>query len=231
MKVLRCIAIDDEPMALIVIEQFCQRKGNLKLETFSEPRVGMLAIQQQKPDLVFLDIQMNSISGLTIANDLPHECSFIFTTAHAQYALEGFDLDAVDFLHKPFSYDRFEKAVDKVFRRMESMDMENPVRNLVVKQEYNNVTIELLDITYIEALGNYIKIYRESGGYVLSRMKMKDVQELLPPHLFTRVHRSYIIAIRKVEKFTKNNILLKGVHKTVPVGKCYATELSKLLSE
>ena len=231
MKALRCIAIDDEPMALLVIEQFCLRKGNMDLTTFSEPRVGLSAILKEKPDLVFLDIQMNSISGLTIANALPRECCFIFTTAHAQYAMEGFDLDAVDFLHKPFSYERFEKAVDKVFRRMESKEAEDAAKTIVVKQEYNNVSIELKDITYVEALGNYIKIYRESGGYVLSRMNMKNMQALLPVHLFSRVHRSYIIAIRKVEKFTKNTILLRGVSKPVPVGKCYVAELSKLLGD
>ena len=94
---LKCIAIDDEPMALLVIEQFCRRKGGIELTTFSEPRVGLEEIVRCKPDLVFLDIQMNSISGLEIADTLPRECCFIFTTAHAQYALEGFNLDAVDF--------------------------------------------------------------------------------------------------------------------------------------
>ena len=101
MKKIKCIAIDDEPLALLVISQFCERKGNIGLEE----------IIRKKPDLVFLDIEMNSISGLDIAHILPHDTCFIFTTAHAQYALDGFDLNATDFLHKPFSYERFEKAI------------------------------------------------------------------------------------------------------------------------
>ena len=105
MKKFSCIAIDDEPLALLVITQFCERFGNLDLSTFSEPRIGLEEIKRHKPDLVFLDIEMNSINGLDIAHALPRECCFIFTTAHAQYALNGFDLDAVDFLHKPFAYE------------------------------------------------------------------------------------------------------------------------------
>lgn len=96
-RTLKCIAIDDEPMALLVIEQFCRRKGGMELTVFSEPRVGLEAIRRDKPDLVFLDIQMNSINGLEIADTLPSESCFIFTTAYAEYALEGFNLDAVDF--------------------------------------------------------------------------------------------------------------------------------------
>ena len=107
---ISCIAIDDEPLALLVISRFCERRGDIDLKTFSEPRVGIEQIRLLKPDLVLLDIEMNSISGLDVAGALPCECCFIFTTAHAQYALDGFDLDAVDFLHKPFAYERFDQA-------------------------------------------------------------------------------------------------------------------------
>lgn len=157
---LKCIAIDDEPMALLVIEQFCQRKGGIELTTFSEPIIGLEEIRHNEPDLVFLDIQMNSINGLEIADTLPEKCCFIFTTAYAQYALEGFNLDAVDFLHKPFSYERFEVALEKARRRIESRRHPIP-EYLTVKQEYNNVNIPLSDILYIEALGNYVKIFRK----------------------------------------------------------------------
>ncbi|HJB73659.1 MAG TPA: response regulator, partial [Candidatus Barnesiella merdigallinarum] len=168
MKKATCIAIDDEPLALLVITQFCERFGGLELTTFSEPLVGLEEIRRCKPDLVFIDIEMNSISGLDIARDLPEECCFIFTTAHAQYALNGFELDAVDFLHKPFAYERFEKAVEKAIRRIETERDRTP-DSIVVKQEYNNVTIPTNDILYIEAMENYTKIFRESGGYILSR--------------------------------------------------------------
>ena len=178
MRTITCIAIDDEPMALLVIEQFCRRKGGMELTTYSEPHVGLEEIRRRKPDLVFLDIQMNSISGLEIADLLPRECCFIFTTAHAQYALDGFNLDAVDFLHKPFAYERFEIAVEKAIRRLEARPAAVP-DCLVVKQEYSNVSIALEDILYIEALGNYIKIFRSSGGYVLSHTNLKSIQKML----------------------------------------------------
>lgn len=163
--VLKCVAIDDEPMALLVIEQFCKRKGGMELTTFSEPHIGLKEIRRTNPDLVFLDIHMDSISGLDIAGTLPEGCCFIFTTAYAEYALEGFNLDAVDFLHKPFSYERFEIAVEKVLRRIEFRRSSVP-ECLVVKQEYSNVNIPLSDILYIEALGNYVKIVRSSGDTV-----------------------------------------------------------------
>ena len=221
MRPITCIAIDDEPMALLIIEQFCRRKGNITLSTFSEPSTGLRAIEETEPDLVFLDIEMNSISGLDIAKELSPDCCFIFTTAHANYALEGFDLDAVDFLLKPFSYERFEKAVDKALRRMEpqSAILQD---TLIVKQEYCNVSIPMDDITYIEALGNYVKIFRLSGGYVLSHTNMKAIMNQLPQQAFIRIHRSFIIAASKVEKYTKNYVKIVGKAAALPVGKKYA---------
>lgn len=99
---IRCVAIDDEPPALDIIEKFCQRIGNIELHKFNDPAEGLAAVQQSKPDIVFLDIEMDGINGLRIASQLPEGTCFIFTTAYLQYALEGFDLDAVDYLHKPF---------------------------------------------------------------------------------------------------------------------------------
>ena len=228
MKPITCIAIDDEPMALLIIEQFCLRKGNISLTTFCEPSTGLHAIEKTEPELVFLDIQMNSIDGLEIASRLPSKCCFIFTTAHAQYALEGFNLDAVDFLHKPFSYERFEKAVNKALRRIESSSPP-PVENLVVKQEYCNVSIPVNDITYIEALGNYIKIFRLSGGYILSHTNMKNILCELPKNKFIRIHRSFIISIDKVKYFTKNKVKIEGNNSCVPIGKRYSEEAYKKL--
>lgn len=229
MRIISCIAIDDEPMALLVIEQFCRRKGGMELTTYSEPHVGLEEICRRKPDLVFLDIQMNSISGLEIANSLPRECCFIFTTAHAQYALDGFNLDAVDFLHKPFAYDRFEVAVEKAIRRLDIRSAAVP-DCLVVKQEYSNVSIALEDILYIEALGNYTKIFRESGGYVLSHTNLKTIQAMLPVNSFLRIHRSYVISVKKVERFTKNYIQLEKTSILLPIGECYASQVNQVLT-
>ncbi len=225
---LKCIAIDDEPMALLVIEQFCRRRGGMELLTFSEPRVGLEAICRQKPDLVFLDIQMNSLNGLEIADVLPHECCFIFTTAYAEYALEGFNLDAVDFLHKPFSYERFEMAVEKVLRRIDARRV--PMfEYLVVKQEYNNVSIPLSDILYVEALGNYVKIVRVSGGHVLTRTNLKTITDMLPEEAFLRIHRSYVVSISSIISFTRTRVKLKGLVENLPVGAQYAGQVAEVL--
>lgn len=223
-KKITCIAIDDEPLALLVIARFCERRGGIKLTTFSEPRIGLKEIIHSKPDLVFLDIEMNSISGIEIAHSLPQECCLIFTTAHAEYALEGFDLDAADFLHKPFAYDRFEIAVEKALRRIESRQSRTP-ENIVIKQEYNNVTIAVSEILYVEAMGNYVKIYRTRGGYVLSRTNMKAIRELLPENRFLRIHRSYMIAVDKVERFSKSKIKLTGKDTLLPIGQLFANKV------
>lgn len=225
---LKCIAIDDEPMALLVIEQFCHRKGNMELLTFSEPRVGLEEIRLRKPDLVFLDIHMNSLSGLEIADTLPSECCFIFTTAYAEYALEGFNLDAVDFLHKPFSFERFDVAVDKALRRIDMRYAPVP-ECLIVKQEYNNVSIPLGDILYVEALGNYVKIVRISGGHVLTRTNLKSITDMLPEGAFLRIHRSYVISVSAVVSFTRTRVELKGMNEGLPIGAQYASQVLDIL--
>ena len=234
MKPISCIAIDDEPLALLIISRFCERKGGMALTTFNEPRIGLQEIIRRKPDLVFLDIEMNSISGLDLAQSLPKGCCLIFTTAHAQYALDGFNLDAVDFLHKPFAYERFERAVEKAIRYIETHRAASEgtlPETIVVKQEYNNITIPINDIIYIEALENYIKIFRTNGSYILSHINMKALHELLPQHAFLRVHRSYIIPIHKVERLSKQEIRLIGLPTPIPVGRRYAQEVYALLSQ
>lgn len=227
---LRCIAIDDEPMALLIIEQFCRRKGGIELTTFSEPTIGLEEIRMKEPDLVFLDIHMNSINGLEIADTLPEKCCFIFTTAYAQYALEGFNLDAVDFLHKPFSYERFEVAVEKAIRRIESKRHHSP-EYLIVKQEYNNVSIPLSDILYIEALGNYVKIFRKSGGHVLTRTNLKAITDLLHVHDFLRIHRSYVIPISSVVSFSRSKVEIEGNVEELPIGSQYVASVMDTLGK
>ena len=171
---------------------------------------------------------MNSTSGLDIAHALPPESCLIFTTAHAQYALNGFELDAVDFLHKPFAYERFEKAVEKALRFIEAKRNKVP-ENIIIKQEYNNISVTTSDILYIEAMENYTKIFRTSGNYILSRTSLKAIQKMLPKDRFLRTHRSYIISINKIERFSKREITLKGCSATIPIGRQYAENVySKL---
>lgn len=226
---ISCIAVDDEPLALLVISRFCERRGDIDLVTFNEPRIGLDEIMRRKPDLVLLDIEMNSISGLDMAGSLPRECCFIFTTAHAQYAINGFDMDAVDFLHKPFAYERFEQAIEKARRRIHTRRTIK-TDNLVVKQEYNNISIPMDDILYVEAMGNYVKILRRSGGYVLSRTGIQALSGQLPAGRFLRVHRSYIIPLHGVEYFSKREVKIAGRAVPVPIGRRYADTAYDVLS-
>ena len=172
---------------------------------------------------------MNSISGLDIAHVLPPESCLIFTTAHAQYALDGFDLDAVDFLHKPFAYERFEKAVEKAIVFIEARQNKLP-ENIIIKQEYNNISIPISDILYIEAMENYTKIFRINGNYILSRTSLKSIQEMLPEKAFLRTHRSYIIPVNKVERFSKREINLTGCRIVIPIGRQYAENVYATLT-
>lgn len=229
MKTIRCIAIDDEPMALLIIEQFCHRKGGLTLETFSEPHVGLEAIRRTRPELVFLDIRMNGLDGLEIAHALPKGCCLIFTTAYAQYALDGFDLDAVDFLHKPFAYERFAQAVDKALQRIETRAKSDYTEVVTLKQEYNNVVISVEEILYLEAMENYTKVYRRNGRYILSRTSLKRIVDLLPADRFLRVHRSYVVALAQVAEYSHVQLRLKECPAVVPIGRTYAeTFLQKM---
>ena len=144
----------------------------------------------------------------------------IFTTAYLDYAIEGFNLDAVDYLHKPFAYSRFETAVAKAMRRIGTSAPAAP-RSIVLKQEYSNVTLPLDDILYIEAIERYCKVYRVSGGSVMSRVLLKDIASMLPEGGFLRIHRSYIVPRSKIVSYTRQEVrLTTGV--TVPVGRQYA---------
>lgn len=221
-----CIAIDDESMALSVIQQFCQRIGGIRLHCYSDPHLGLNAIARLKPQLVFLDIEMDEINGLEIARRLPQNCCLIFTTAYMEYALEGFELDAVDFLHKPFSYERFKTAVWKAIRRMTFLrgETEVPPSTLIVKQEYNNISIPLDEILYVEAMENYSKIFRTGKHYVLTRMNLKSIQALLPATSFIRIHRSFLVALDKISHFNRREItLING--QTLPVGRQYSQNI------
>lgn len=174
---------------------------------------------------------MNSINGLEIAKKLPHNCCLIFTTAHAQYALDGFNLDAVDFLHKPIAYDRFDRAIEKAIRNISVWNNKNDQETIVVKQEYNNINILLSDIFYIEALENYCKIYRINGNSVISRLNIKTIHKMLPQNTFLRVHRSFLIPTNRIQKFSKQEIWLKGLSRPIPVGRRYAKEIYDFLTD
>lgn len=223
---IKCIAVDDEPIALSIISSFCERHGGISLITFTNPRDAQKAIFEQLPDLVLLDIQMNDISGLDIAKVIPPECLLVFTTAFANYALEGFELSAVDFLHKPFSYDRFGKMVDKIERIIKGRTMlahsESDERKLILKVEYKNVALSFGQILYVEAMDNYVKVFCDDGRCVVSQISLKSLELLLPNGEFLRVHKSFVVRCDKVRSFTRRQIVIFGCCSVVPVGRLYS---------
>ena len=227
---MKCIAIDDEPLALMVISKFCERQGGMEIETYCNPDEGMERILETRPDIVFLDVEMNDVSGLSLAKALPDECQLIFTTAHARYALDGFDLDAVDFLHKPFSYERFLQAVGKVLKRKESSPEPMISGNITLVSEYKNVNFRLDRIICIEALGNYTKIYTKDQQCTLTHSSLKAVLQLLPEQYFTRIHRSFIVSLPEVISFNKSSVQLKGLDKVLPIGSQFSKSFAEKMN-
>lgn len=222
---INCVAIDDEPIALGIIEKFCARKGGIDLKAFTDAREGLEFILANKPEIAFLDIELNDFDGRKIARELPAETMVIFTTAYLQYAVDGFNLDAVDFLHKPFSYERFVEALERAERR-KSYSPKNPAdqKFIVVKQDYSNVPLSVANIRYIEAMENYSKIFLADGKTVVAHNSLKNIEDMLPNGQFVRIHRSFIIPVFDVKSFTRQNVNLND-GTVLPVGRQFANVL------
>lgn len=222
---IKCVAIDDEPIALNIIAEYCNRYGGIDLRCFTSPVAGMDYIRSARPDIVFLDIEMNSHNGLALAKTLPEGICLIFTTAYANYALEGFNVDAVDFLHKPVFYPRFEKAMTKARRYLgapaATVEPDPTAGNITLKADHKNVVVSLKDIILIEAMDNYVKIYRKGLPTVVPHITMKEIETMLPPESFIRIHRSFIIATACVEKFSNRTVYLRDFPRPVPAGRKY----------
>ncbi len=226
---ISCIAIDDEPLALQLINQYCEKIPFLQLKkVFTNPDEAKEYLQNNKTELIFLDIQMPDINGVQFYKNLSNKPAVIFTTAFKDYAVEGFNVDAIDYLLKPFEYDRFLKAAYKAKEYIEFLSsQELQLNSLYVKVNYEMMKINLKDIDLVEALDDYIKIHIKPMP-VLTLMTLKNMQEKLPQKEFVRVHRSYIVPLSKVEKFSKNKLVVAG--KEIPIGSSYADAYDKLLS-
>ena len=225
---LRCVAIDDEPLALDIISKFCGRFGGIERSAYSDPAEGIEVIKKGDFDLAFLDVEMEGINGLEIAAAVPPEACFIFTTAYLDYAFDGFNLNAVDYLHKPFAYDRFKLAVEKAIKKLDYNEHVQADKCIVVKQEYNNVSIPLADIAYVEAMEGYSKIFRTDGSCTLSRVILKTIGAMLPQKKFLRIHRSFIVAVDKIRSFSRQSVTLAS-GQTIPVGRQYSALLAERL--
>jgi len=226
---LKCIAIDDEPLALELIKQYISRVPELQLlQTFDDAISGGEFLRQNHVDLLFIDINMPDITGIELVRSLKDKPATIFTTAYKKFAFEGFELEAVDYLLKPIAFDRFAKAVKRVidFHAIKFPAKAATNEHFFVRSEYRMVKIELDQIEYIEGLEDYIKIHLSTEKPILTLMTLKAVLEKLPEETFRRIHRSYIIPVKKVSSILNRKITLTNGTE-LPVSDSYTSFISE----
>ena len=222
---MKCIAIDDEPLALKLLTHYCSQVPSIQLlGVYSDPLDGLSYIHSMQPDLIFLDIRMPDISGINIAKTLEEHTLVIFTTAHKEYAIEGFELNVVDYLLKPFSFERFQKAYAKAEERFLSLQQKNAPEQTLdskiisFKYNYQNIQLPIHSIMYIEAFDNSVKIVTPDKTY-MPTMTMKTIQNLLSETEFIRVHKSFIVAVSKIKSFDSKQVVTNS--KKIPIGRSY----------
>lgn len=233
---LSCIIVDDEPLALDILEEYVGRMPNLELVARCSGSVEALQAMKQRPvDVAFLDIQMPGLNGLELSKLVGDDTKVIFTTAFPQYALEGFKVDALDYLLKPISFDEFSRAVARAgewfsMKRAAGSGavQEEEPHNLIVKSEYKQYIIPIDTIVYIEGIRDYIRIHTDDGGQIQTLMNLKTAEEMLPSGRFARVHRSYIVNVDKVKKIERTRIVFGDV--IVPISDTYKDSFLKLLA-
>lgn len=211
---LTCIIVDDEPLAVRLLESYVEKTPDLELmASFTDSIKAINAIKAQKPDLLFLDIQMPNIDGMELAHSLPEETRVIFTTAFKEYAFESYEVNALDFLLKPIRYNKFLAAVEKARKLHKQPSASQPQQpNTIfirVDNEWRNVTID--QITYVNGMKDYVMFYLDNEPKPLvTHLTMKAVEEMLPKEKFLRVHRSYIVAVDKIKKVDRNDCIYIG---------------------
>ncbi len=231
---IKCLAIDDEPVALSIIAEYCRRYGDIELAVHTDPVEGMKHLKEEVFDVVFLDIEMNGISGISLARELPEGTCLVFTTAYARFALDGFELNAIDFLHKPFLYSRFCTAVEKVAERIRLRELERNIERkdvITLRSEYRHVNIPVSSVRYIEAMDNYVKIIVDGREPVFAQTSMKDMISLLPEGRFARIHRSYIVPLDRIMSYSRKEVKLSPEGTVLPVGRVYSDEFVRIASD
>jgi two-component system LytT family response regulator len=225
------IAIDDEPIALDVVRSHSAKVPFIELKaTFTNAFDAIIYLQQNKTDLIFLDIKMPDISGIDFLNSINSPPMVIFTTAYSEHAVKSFELDAVDYLLKPFSLSRFLKACNKaqeLYTLRARQDKSEEPTSIFIKDGYEQIKVQLDDILFIEAAGNYTKVYLEADRLLSTRITIGDMQLLLPAKRFIRTHRAFIVACDKISKFDRVQISIR--HYTIPIGAIYSQCLQSFL--
>jgi len=222
---MKAIAIDDEPLALKVIQTFCNKSEHVSLEkTFTQPNEALKHLRKYPTDLIFVDIQMPSMTGINLVKSLQQKTMVIFTTAFSEYAAISYELNAIDYLLKPINQKRFAQALTKAqdyFNYIHKSD-NNADKCIFIRADFCLVKIPLAEILYIEGLADYLKIFIKDRKTIVARMAMKDIMEKLPSDTFIRVHRSYILPFNKIEAVRGTTIYIGD--KEFPIGKTYIEE-------
>jgi DNA-binding LytR/AlgR family response regulator len=227
---LKAIVIDDEPLALEVIKGLTEKVTFIELTGyFTNSFQAMAFLQTNKVDLLLLDIKMPDISGIELLKSIPDPPMVIFTTAYSEHAVEGFELDAIDYLLKPFSLTRFLKACNKAYEYYELKrnkgNTDTGLSHAYIKSGYEQVKVELDSIRYAEASGNYVVFVLEKQR-IASRLTMSEAEALLPAKCFIRIHRSYIVSIKHIQKVDKKTIWVQETE--IPIGPAYASKIEKI---
>jgi two-component system, LytTR family, response regulator len=225
---ISCIIVDDSPLALDLLQDYAGRLPHLKLVRKCSSAVEAAeTINRGGIDLVFLDIEMPDVTGLEMIRSLKHKPKIILTTAYPSYAVQGFEVNASDYLVKPFSFERFEAAVQKVLSQL-SLEKSSGAaqKSIFIKSGHDTIKVILSEIEYIEALKDYIQVFLKEGK-VVSLMSMKEIMSMLPPDEFARVHRSYIVALPAISKVGSRHV--GTAKKDIPIGDIYREEFLQLL--
>lgn len=220
---LNCIAIDDEPLALELLKGYINKIPYLNLiDTYDNPGEALTSLKNQSVDLIYSDINMPDINGLQLVKSLPKEQSVIFTTAYDSFAIQGFELNAIDYLLKPFSFERFliatEKVHDKIYKA-DNTNSDNKDSFIFVKTEHNIVKVMIEDIYYVEGYKDYLKIHTSAKNPILTLKSMKSMEKVLESKGFIRIHRSYIISVNKIHSLRNGRIRIKET--SLPIGDNY----------
>jgi DNA-binding LytR/AlgR family response regulator len=222
---INAIAIDDEPLALTVIQSLCDKNECINLQkTFTQPNEALKHLQKFPADLIFCDIQMPAMTGINLVKSLQQNTMVIFTTAFSEYAAVSYELNAIDYLLKPINQKRFTQAITKAQEYFDHINKKDQSadKNIFIRADFSLVKIPLADILYIEGLADYLKIYIKDRKTIVARMPMKDMMEKLPSADFIRVHRSYILPFNKIEAVRGTTIFIGD--KEFPIGRTYTNE-------
>ncbi|MDR0710921.1 MAG: LytTR family DNA-binding domain-containing protein [Prevotellaceae bacterium] len=227
---IKCFAVDDEPLALELIQSYVNQASFLTLAgSFSNATEALEAMKRQPPELIFLDIQMPGLTGIELAAMIDaHKMKVIFTTAFDCFALEGFKVDAIDYLLKPIAYADFLKAAQKAQRYIDASSAPAAPRCITVKTGYKLHKIDLSEILYVEALRDYVAIHTASGEKIMTIASLQHIADKLPEAMFARVHRSFVVNISKIRIIERNRIVFGKTY--IPISDTYKEQVKTQLN-